>query len=313
MTKDDPEPMTTTQALTTDQPTSQGVGGVSPGEHEQDRHGSAWKRLAKKGCHHIQRATCDFRRQLEAAVLDARGEIRCCRCGLREHGVPCRASRPTSATLARPGKRDTMTPGDRLNYSREVARASPATRQGDCSIAPTEAPGCRLLVNAANERTGQAMTMTAEQFAKYAGDFQAFAADLHVPLGAASGRLGDNWADFQRIDFAAMAPSLLAVARGDVPALRRFWIERTKGGSQRQRRGRGDPLASGVRPAIGSRPGGSVSTASKRRELRVHHQGHLGHRRAAQPAAGRSGRGPAAPHRRPCRDRRAVPKASARF
>src|SRR5688572_13971344 len=68
--------------------------------------------------------------------------------------------------------------------------------------------------------------------ARYAGDFMRFAADLHVPLGAASGRMGDHWADFQRTDFEAMAPSLVAVARGDVAALRRFWIERTKGGSK---------------------------------------------------------------------------------
>jgi hypothetical protein len=68
--------------------------------------------------------------------------------------------------------------------------------------------------------------------AKYASDFLAFAADLHVPLGAGSGRLGDHWAEFQRRDFEAMAPSLLALARGEVPKLRRFWIERTKGGSK---------------------------------------------------------------------------------
>jgi hypothetical protein len=67
---------------------------------------------------------------------------------------------------------------------------------------------------------------------KYAADFEAFAADLHVPLGAASGRLGDHWAEFQRQDFAALAPALLSVARGDVAPLRRFWIERTKGGSK---------------------------------------------------------------------------------
>jgi hypothetical protein len=67
---------------------------------------------------------------------------------------------------------------------------------------------------------------------KYASDFVAFASDLYVPLGACSGRLGDHWAEFQRADFEAMAPSLLALARGEVPKLRRFWIERTKGGSK---------------------------------------------------------------------------------
>jgi hypothetical protein len=68
--------------------------------------------------------------------------------------------------------------------------------------------------------------------AKYAADFLAFAADLHVPLGASSGRLGDNWAEFQQVDFAALAPALSAVARGQVAPIRRFWIERTKGGSK---------------------------------------------------------------------------------
>ena len=67
---------------------------------------------------------------------------------------------------------------------------------------------------------------------RYSTDFVAFASDLHVPLGAASGRLGDSWAEFQRLDFAALAPSLMALARGDVAPVRRFWIERTKGASK---------------------------------------------------------------------------------
>lgn len=67
---------------------------------------------------------------------------------------------------------------------------------------------------------------------RYASDFLAFAADLHVPLGGSTGRLGDNWADFQQRDFTALAPSLLALARGEMPEKRRFWVERTKGGSK---------------------------------------------------------------------------------
>src|SRR4051794_4385151 len=67
---------------------------------------------------------------------------------------------------------------------------------------------------------------------RYASDPLAFAADLCVPLGGGMGRLGDAWADFQQRDFAALAPSLLAVARGEVAPIRRYWIERTKGASK---------------------------------------------------------------------------------
>ncbi len=68
--------------------------------------------------------------------------------------------------------------------------------------------------------------------ARYASDFLAFAADLHVPLGANTDRLGDHWAEFQKRDFQAIAPSLEALARGEVAPQRRFWFERTKGGSK---------------------------------------------------------------------------------
>lgn len=67
---------------------------------------------------------------------------------------------------------------------------------------------------------------------RYATDFLAFARDLHVPLGAASGRLGDNWFALQHRDFQAIAPALEAVSRGDVAPIRRHWWERTKGGSK---------------------------------------------------------------------------------
>lgn len=72
----------------------------------------------------------------------------------------------------------------------------------------------------------------ANPLARYATDFMVFAADLHVPLGAASGRLGDNWFDLQKRDFEAIGPALQAVARGEVAPIRRFWVERTKGGSK---------------------------------------------------------------------------------
>lgn len=67
---------------------------------------------------------------------------------------------------------------------------------------------------------------------RYASDFLAFAADLHVPLGASTGRLGSHWAPFQKLDFEALAPGLHCLARGEVAPIRRFWIERTKGGSK---------------------------------------------------------------------------------
>jgi hypothetical protein len=73
---------------------------------------------------------------------------------------------------------------------------------------------------------------TQNPLTRYSGDFPAFAADLHVPLGAAAGRLGDNWAEFQQRDFEVLGSSLMAVARGQVAPIRRFWIERTKGGSK---------------------------------------------------------------------------------
>lgn len=66
----------------------------------------------------------------------------------------------------------------------------------------------------------------------YANDFMAFAADLHVPLGAASGRLGDNWFELQQRCFEKLAPALMAVSRGSVSPIRRHWWERTKGGSK---------------------------------------------------------------------------------
>jgi hypothetical protein len=68
----------------------------------------------------------------------------------------------------------------------------------------------------------------------YAKDFLRFAADLHVPLGSKSGRLGDNWAPFQQQDFARIAPSLQALASGKQPPVRKFWRERTKGASKDQ-------------------------------------------------------------------------------
>ena len=67
---------------------------------------------------------------------------------------------------------------------------------------------------------------------RYASSFLNFAEDLFIPLGGGVGRFGDRMADFQRKDFEAMAPSLHALAAGEPPPTRRFWLERTKGASK---------------------------------------------------------------------------------
>ncbi|HQU42553.1 MAG TPA: hypothetical protein PK867_07055, partial [Pirellulales bacterium] len=73
--------------------------------------------------------------------------------------------------------------------------------------------------------------MTPAQLARYS-DFLAFASDLAVPLPGGPAPLGSRMADFQRRDFAALAPSLAALASGTMPPVRRFWLERTKGASK---------------------------------------------------------------------------------
>lgn len=55
---------------------------------------------------------------------------------------------------------------------------------------------------------------------------------MHVPTGAGARRFGDCMADFQAERFAALNPSLVAVATGAEPPCRRFFIEATKGASK---------------------------------------------------------------------------------
>lgn len=55
-----------------------------------------------------------------------------------------------------------------------------------------------------------------------------FQAAIVIPAG----KLGDVAAAFQREWFAAVNPSLLAVARGERPPVPRYWIERSKGASK---------------------------------------------------------------------------------
>lgn len=67
---------------------------------------------------------------------------------------------------------------------------------------------------------------------QYAADPMLFLSDLVIPGARGAVRFGDVMADFQREWFAAVAPSLAAVACGERPPLGRFWVERTKGASK---------------------------------------------------------------------------------
>jgi hypothetical protein len=76
-----------------------------------------------KHCGHVQRATCHFRRQLEAAVLDVKGQIDIVDAAFINTAY--RAER--HAQLAQRWlsiEAERMSPADRINYSREVVRAS---------------------------------------------------------------------------------------------------------------------------------------------------------------------------------------------
>lgn len=69
-------------------------------------------------------------------------------------------------------------------------------------------------------------------FSTLAADPLAFVRSLTVATGTGSRPFADVMADFQTADFEALAPSLLAVAAGEMPPTPRYWIERTKGGSK---------------------------------------------------------------------------------
>jgi hypothetical protein len=66
---------------------------------------------------------------------------------------------------------------------------------------------------------------------EYAVNPLAFLADLRLPVSGAP-RFGDVWAPFQVAAFQALAPTLVAVSRGEKPPTSRFWMERTKGASK---------------------------------------------------------------------------------
>ncbi len=67
---------------------------------------------------------------------------------------------------------------------------------------------------------------------KFANDFLAFTEALVIPSAHGVRRFGDVMADFQRQWFRDVAPSLLALARGQTPDIGRYWVERTKGASK---------------------------------------------------------------------------------
>jgi hypothetical protein len=71
-----------------------------------------------------------------------------------------------------------------------------------------------------------------DRLQQYAIDPAAFFADLIIPSSTGPTRFADCWAPFQVEWFQAVAPSLLAVAKGESPPIGRFWVERTKGASK---------------------------------------------------------------------------------
>lgn len=73
--------------------------------------------------------------------------------------------------------------------------------------------------------------MDAQRLRDMAADPAVFQAALIIDAGGKR-PFGDVMADFQRERFAAINPALLAVARGEKPAIGRFWWEATKGCSK---------------------------------------------------------------------------------
>lgn len=71
-----------------------------------------------------------------------------------------------------------------------------------------------------------------EKLQAYASDPMLFFSEIQFPSCNGAERFGDVMADHQRAWFEAIAPSLVAVARGEQPDCTRFWSERTKGGSK---------------------------------------------------------------------------------
>ena len=129
-------PMTTT-ALQASEPQLKrpGGGGAPLGNANGFRHGMRGSNLPK-GCGGILRATHHFRRQLEDAVLQARQEITLLDSAFINTAYRAeRHAQLAQRWLAK--EADTMTPADRLAYSRETVRAS---AERDKAIAALDLP-----------------------------------------------------------------------------------------------------------------------------------------------------------------------------
>lgn len=74
--------------------------------------------------------------------------------------------------------------------------------------------------------------MDRQQFQAWAADPAAFQAAMLISTPSGKRPFGEVMADFQRERFALINPALLAVARGEKPAIGRFWFEATKGASK---------------------------------------------------------------------------------
>jgi hypothetical protein len=75
-------------------------------------------------------------------------------------------------------------------------------------------------------------TPATDKLTEYAKNPAAFVEDLTIDGSRGKVRFGDVMADFQRKDFAALSPALLAVANGEKPEPSRYFLLRSKGGSK---------------------------------------------------------------------------------
>jgi hypothetical protein len=138
VTKLNNQAMPTAQTTTSEQQQDQRRPGPPLGSANAIRHGMRGSAMPK-GCHHIDRATCHFRRQLEGAVLEARGEITLVDAAFVNTAY--RAER--HAQLAQRWlyrEATSMTPADRLNYSREVVKASESRDKAIAALNLTKRP-----------------------------------------------------------------------------------------------------------------------------------------------------------------------------
>jgi hypothetical protein len=127
--------ITTTEPTTAEAPAAERRPGPPLGSRNAMRHGLRSSGLPK-GCAKIERAINHFRRAVEDAVLDARGEVSLVDASYINSAYRWeRHAQLAGRWLLLHG--DTMSDGDRLSYSREVARAS---QQRDVAIAALNLP-----------------------------------------------------------------------------------------------------------------------------------------------------------------------------